>query len=144
MYNSIWISNVACPTKSMESAPQPSLFAGMFFLKLAGHVTKLSKTSNWLIIFVLLSAINVIGWRVYSCLVNSFGCICFEADHKSELSLCHKQGNPLEGRILRCQDMYFMSNFNFYIAKTPCQYDKKEIFMQLGFVSGPSFFRFRN
>ena len=45
---------------------------------------------------------------------------------------------------IRCQDMYFMSNLNFYIAKTPCQYDKKEIFMQLGFVSGPSFFRFRN
>ena len=53
--------------------------------------------------------------------------------------ICYKTTEPL-----KCQDMYFMSNLNFYIAKTPCQYDKKEIFMQLGFVSGPSFFRFRN
>ena len=53
----------------------------------------------------------------------------------------HFFGTPC---TVRCQDMYFMSNLNFYIAKTPCQYDKKEIFMQLGFVSGPSFFRFRN
>ena len=75
--SSIRISNAARPTESMESAQQPSLFGGMFFLKLAGHVTKLSKTSNWLITFVLLSANNFIGWRVYSCLVNSFGRICF-------------------------------------------------------------------
>ena len=45
MYNSIWISNVARPTKSMESAEQPLLFTGMFLLKLAGHVTKLSINS---------------------------------------------------------------------------------------------------
>ena len=29
--------------------------------------------------------------------------------------------------------MFFLLNFNFYTAKTPCQYDKKEILMQLGF-----------
>ena len=46
--------------------------------------------------------------------------------------------------LLRCPEMYFVSNFNFYIAKTPCQYDNKEILMQLGLISGPSFFRFRN
>ena len=72
----------------------------MFFLKLAGHVTKLSKNSYWLITFVLLSANNFIGWRVYSCLGNSFGCICFQPEDKGKLSLSHKQGNPLEGRIL--------------------------------------------
>ena len=59
--SSIRISNAARPTESMESAQQPFYFTGMFLLKLAGHVTKLSKNSNWLIIFVLLSAINVIG-----------------------------------------------------------------------------------
>ena len=31
--------------------------------------------------------------------------------------------------------MFFLLNFNFYTAKTPCQYDKKEILMQLGSVS---------
>ena len=59
--SSIRISNAARPTESMESAQQPFYFTGMFLLKLGGHVTKLSKNSNWLIIFVLLSAINVIG-----------------------------------------------------------------------------------
>ena len=54
-------SEVAQPTKSMESGQQTFYFTGMFLLKLGGHVTKLSKNSNWLIIFVLLSAINVIG-----------------------------------------------------------------------------------
>ena len=46
--------------------------------------------------------------------------------------------------LLSCPEMYFLSNFNFYIAKTPCQYDKEEILMHLGSVSSPNFFRFRN
>ena len=37
---------------------------------------------------------------MYSCLVNSFGCICFQPEDKGKLSLSHKQGNPLEGHIL--------------------------------------------
>ena len=64
------ISKVALPTKSMESGQQPFYFTGMFLLKLAGHVTKLSINSNWLLVFILLSVINFIGWRVYSCLVH--------------------------------------------------------------------------
>ena len=63
-------SKVVLPTKSMESGQQPFYFTGMFLLKLAGHVTKLSINSNWLLVFILLSVINFIGWRVYSCLVH--------------------------------------------------------------------------
>ena len=62
------------------SVQQPFLFSGMFLLKLAGHVpdvTKLSIDFNWLIIFVLFFAINFFDWRVYSCLVKSFGCILY-------------------------------------------------------------------
>ena len=62
-------SEVAQPTKSMESGQQTFYFTGMFLLKLAGHVTKLSINSNWLLVFILLSVIIFIGWRVYSCLV---------------------------------------------------------------------------
>ena len=54
--SSIRISNATHPTESMESAQQLLYFTGRFLLKLAGHVTKVSKNSNWLIIFVLLSA----------------------------------------------------------------------------------------
>ena len=68
--SSIRISNAARPTESMESAQQPFYFTGMFLLKLAGHVTKLSINSNWLLVFILLSVIIFIGWRVYSCLVH--------------------------------------------------------------------------
>ena len=64
------ISKVALPTKSMESGQQPFYFTGMFLLKLAGHVTKLSINSNWLLEFTLLSVINFIGCEVYSCLVH--------------------------------------------------------------------------
>ena len=63
-------SEVAQPTKSMESGQQTFYFIGMFLLKLAGHVTKLSINSNWLLVFILLSVIIFIGWRVYSCLVH--------------------------------------------------------------------------
>ena len=63
-------SEVAQPTKSMESGQQTFYFTGMFLLKLAGHVTKLSINSNWLLVFILLSVIIFIGWRVYSCLVH--------------------------------------------------------------------------
>ena len=69
--SSIRISNAAArPTESMESAQQPFYFTGMFLLKLGGHVTKLSINSNWLFVFILLSVIIFIGWRVYSCLVH--------------------------------------------------------------------------
>ena len=64
------ISKVALPTKSMESGQQPFYFTGMFLLKPSGHVTKLSINSNWLLVFILLSVINFIGWKVYSCLVH--------------------------------------------------------------------------
>ena len=64
------ISKVALPTKSMESGQQPFYFTGMFLLKLSGHVTKLSINSYWLLVFILLSVINFIGWKVYSCLVH--------------------------------------------------------------------------
>ena len=46
---------------------------------------------------------------------------------------------PMSTNPLRCHEIYFLS-ISTYIAKTPCQYDKKEMLMQLGSVSGPSFF----
>ena len=73
----------------MESGQQPFYFIGMFLLKLAGHVTKLSINSNWLLVFILLSVINFIGWRVYSCLVHWLGGIHFEANVKGKLSATH-------------------------------------------------------
>ena len=47
----------------------------LVYLKLPAE---LSINSYWLLKFVLLSVINFIGWRVYSCLVKFFGCIFFK------------------------------------------------------------------
>ena len=47
----------------------------LVFFKLPAE---LSINSNWLLRFLLLYVINFIGWRVYSCLVNSSGCIFFK------------------------------------------------------------------
>ena len=43
--------------------------------------------------------------------------------------------------LLRCQDIQLFVGIKFYIAKTPCQYDKKEILRQLESVSVPNSLR---
>ena len=94
-------SKVVQPTKSMESGQQTFYFTGMFLLKLAGHVTKLSINSNWLLVFILLSVIIFIGWRVYSCFVHRLGCILFQANVKGKLSATHNHE-----RQWNCQLLY--------------------------------------
>ena len=106
-------SEVAQPTKSMESGQQTFYFTGMFLLKLAGHVTKLSINSNWLLVFILLSVIIFIGWRVYSCLVLWLGCILFQANVKGKLSATHNHE-----RQWNCQLLYMWQTIFYFFSST--------------------------
>ena len=102
------------------------------FFKLAGHVTKLSKISNWLVTFVLLSAINFIGWRVYKSLASSLGRICFQANDKGELSLSHKQGNLSKGHILYMHLGKYLMNLH-RVKYFPSSWDRKAVSPRSGF-----------
>ena len=48
---------------------------------------------------------------------------------------------PDVAHLLRCQDIQLFVGIEFYLAKTPCQYDKKEILRQLESLRGLNFLR---